>query len=62
MKASNPVSMEGPTYDFMAKAGRAIKLISNQLPRAVCKVEANEGQVEKQASAAIGPQTPAMSW
>jgi hypothetical protein len=41
------------TYDFMAKAWRAIELVSNQLPRAPCKVGDNEGQVERQASAAI---------
>jgi hypothetical protein len=44
-------------YDFMQKALRTIKLVSNQLPRAACKVEDNEGQVERQACAAIGPQT-----
>jgi hypothetical protein len=51
----NTVSQERPTYFSIAMALRAIKLVSNQLPRAACKVGDNEGQVERQACAAIGP-------
>jgi hypothetical protein len=57
----NSVSLERPTYDFMAKALRAIKFVSNQLPRAVCNLGDNEGQVERQASA-IGVQRLLRPW
>jgi hypothetical protein len=57
----NAVSLERLSYDFIAKALRPIKFVSNQLPRAVCNLGDNEGQVERQASAAIGPQTAEMS-
>jgi Na+-driven multidrug efflux pump len=50
-----------PRHEYRESRLRAIKLISNQLPRAACKVGNNGGQVEGQASAAIGPQTAAMS-
>jgi Na+-driven multidrug efflux pump len=50
-----------PRHKYRESRLRAIKLISNQPPRAACKVGNNGGQVEGQASAAIGPQTAAMS-
>jgi hypothetical protein len=52
-KAGNAVSLETRTYDFMAKALRDIKLISNQLPRAACAFDDNEGQVRGKAYSAI---------
>jgi hypothetical protein len=45
VEGGNAVSLERRTY-FIAKALRAINLVSNQLPRAACAFEDNEGQVE----------------
>jgi hypothetical protein len=53
----NRFSLERMTHEVMARALRAPKFVSNQLPRAVCNLGYYEGQVERQASAAIGPQT-----
>jgi len=57
MSARNPVSLEWLINEFIAKEWRAIKLISNQLPRPSCAIEDNEGQTDGQACATICPQT-----
>jgi hypothetical protein len=38
MSARNPVSLEWLINEFIAKEWRAIKLISNQLPRPGCSL------------------------
>jgi hypothetical protein len=60
-RAGSALRLKWLMYDFTTKAWRAMKLVTNQLPRAPCKVGYYEGQAERQACAAIRPQTAATS-